>query len=309
MSTLVRITPSQVEGLLAEIRAASALTDLTETRARIEAARAWAKVHKQVKELRLDLLRVEVEALVRIVELGGVETLPARDRKPAKHLAGLTFDDRASLVAQSGVAITTAAGMVRAIWTAEDLEQERVKNKALGRALATSPDLADSEDDLQRYIKETTYRVEDVLSDLVDTYASADGGFTINDLAEDVIRAASLGSTANDPDVEEGIREVCRQAVRRAPVVKIDGTILPRFVTAKSDDGHHVRLPVENATLAHLDQMIEGRRQQLAQDEARLRELETVAARLRKAPGAGPEARIGDLIAGDLLDDAERRSA
>lgn len=304
--SLVQVTPSQLEGMLSQIRSASELTDLTEARARIEAARAWAKVHKQVKEMRLDLLRVEVEALVRIVELGGLESLPARDRKPAQYLAGLSFGDRATLVAQSGQSITTATGMVRSIWTADDLERERAKSRRLGQALATRPDLPDDED-LHRQIKESTYRVEDVLGEVLDTFTAAGVAFSINDFAEEVIHTAAIGSTALDPDVEEGVREVCRSAVRKAPVVQIDGTILPRFITAKDDAGHFFRYPVENATLAHLAQMIVGRREQLAQDAARLAELEAVEARLRSISGAEDGARIGELIAADLL--AVRRAS
>lgn len=298
MSELVKITPSQVDGLLAGIQSASSLVDLTEARARIEAARAWAKVHGQVKEMRLDLLRVEVEALVRIVELGGLETLPAKDRKAARYLAGLTAEERAQVVAQSG-GVTTAAGMVRAIWTEDDLKSERERNRFMGRALAEQPDIADDES-LRQYVRESTYRVEDVLANVLDEYTTVGEEFTVGEMAEEVIRRAAVGDAARDPDVERGMQEVCREAIRRAPIVKIEGTALPRIVTAKSESGHHIRIPVENASLAHLAQMIEGRRQQISHDRARLEELEAIEARLRAIPGASDDARIGDLLIADI---------
>ena len=304
MTQLANVTTSQLDALLGQIQAASDIADLTEARARIEAARAWARVHKQVREMRLDLLRVEVEALVRIVELGGVNELPARDRKPAKHLASLSLAERATLVAQAGESSTTAAGMVRAIWTADDLEKERARSRRLGQALATHPS-APHDADMQRLVKESTHRVEHVLGETLDAFTTAGAPFTVNDFAEEVISAAGIGSSGLDAKIEEGVREVCRAAVLKAPVISVAGTILPRFVTAQDDEGHFFRVPVENATLAHLDQMIEIRRHQLAQDAAKLDELEVVADRLRSMPGADDEARIGGLIAADLTSGRE----
>lgn len=305
MTVPMKATPAQVDGLLGNIRSASSLVDLTEARARIEAARAWAKVHGQVKEMRLDLLRVEIEALVRIVELGGIDTLPAKDRKAARHLANLTTEERASLVAASGSA-TTAAGMLRSVWLTEELEQERAANRRMGRALAEAPDLP-TDAEVQADVRRTTYAVEDVLGEMVEEFIEAGEEFTTGEFASEVIRRAALGSKAEDPDVEAGIRDVCKEAIRRQPVVKIEGTILPRFVTALSEAGNHVRIPVENALLRHLDQMCEMRREQIAQDQRRLDELEAALRRLRDVPGAKEESRIGDIVASTLI--PERASA
>lgn len=301
MSELVKVTPSQVEAILMQVRTTSSLTDLTEVRARIEAAKAWARIHKQVKEMRLDLLRVEVEALVRVVQLGGVDTLPARDRKAARYLAGLSIEERATLVARSGN-VTTATGMCRSIWTDQELHAERERSREMGRRLAEMPDLADDEA-VQSFIRESSMRAEWVLSDLIDRMTEIGEPFTVGELADELIHKAGISADiAEDPEMEEGVREACRAAIRRQPVVRFgDGTSVPRIITAFSDSGAHVRIPVENAALRHLDQMIGARRRQLEQDAAALAELEAVAARLRSLPGAADEARIGDLLAADLL--------
>ena len=296
--TLMQVESSQLDGILHSIQQASELSDLTEARARIEAARAWAKVHKQVKEMRLDLLRVEIEALVRIVELGGLETLPARDRKAAQHLASLSAGDRATLVAKAGESITTAAGMVRAIWKAQELAKHRQSAYELGLKIASGPDPLDGEE-LRRYVRESSMRVESVLTKVLDDFGHR-SEFTINELADEIIQGAAIGdAAADDPDLIEGVREVCRKAVRSAPTVMVGGTVLPRFITAKSGDAHWVRVPVENATIAHLAQMVETRREQIEADLAKLATLERALSKLRETCNSDSE-RIGDVIATDL---------
>lgn len=293
MSTLVKITTRDIDGLLDSLSRASSLTDLTETRARIEAARAWAKVHNQVREMRLDLLRVEVEALVRIVELGGLATLPARDRKSAEYLAAMTREERSRLVQQSGTS-TTAAGMCRSIFLEEELERERAFGRTKGRRFADGPPMSDG--DRVEAAKDRVAAVSAVLAEVVASYTSEDSqAFTVEDIAEDVINAAALGD-AVDPAVREGVREVCRTALRRAPVIEIDGTRLPRLITARDAEGSYVRIPVENALLSHLDEMRDLRREQLAQDSAALDALDAVARKLRSLPGAADESRIGQLV-------------
>lgn len=295
--TTLAVRPTDISAILASLRLAESIEDLQEARARIEAARAWAKVHGQVKAMRLDLLRVEVEALVRIAELGGANLLPPKDRKAAKWLSDMSPEERAALVSDSGNA-TTAAGMCRSIWTAEELETERELNRQRGRRFATTPGRPEQAD-LIRLAREHVANVSAVLSDVVDTYTDTAGrAFTVNELADEVIADAALGDL--DPAVREGVREVCRTALRRSPIVEIDGTRLPRTVTARDEDGNFIRIPVENALLAHLAEMRDLRREQLAQDQAALDVLDDIDARLRAIPGATDRSRIGDLIARSL---------
>lgn len=300
MSALVTIDTHQIEAIIGQIQAASSLTDLTEVRARIEAARAWAKVHGEVKRLRLDLLRVEVEALVRVVELGGVDMLSPRDRKPAQYLASLSLADRAALIEASGSAVTTAAGVVRACWADAAAQDEKRTRFNAGRGLANRPENV-TDEVMQAWVRERTMRVSEVLGTVLEDAINDGQPFTVAEVADAVLDAASIGMDRNDPDVEAGIRDVCRRAIQRQPVVKIDGTILPRTITAPTETGATVRIPIENATLGHFAQMIEAREQQLLADESALSDLRRAYDRLRDLPGAGAESRIGGLLAADLI--------
>lgn len=298
----IRPTGADLDTLLDSLRQASSLGDLTEMRARIEAARAWAKVHNQVKEMRLDLLKVEVEALVRVVDLGGLDTLPARDRRAASHLASLTPAERSALVEASGNA-TTAAGMCRTVWMEQELAEERAANRTRGIRFAERPTAPNG--DLVAIARARVADVSAVLANVVESHADTAGPtFTVDQMADEVINEAALGDDL-DPAVKEGVREVCRRALRQAPVVEIDGTRLPRVVTARDEAGNYIRIPVENALLSHFDDMRAMRLEQIQQDQAALEVLDGMAQKLRQIPGADDASRIGDLVAKSLL----RRSA
>lgn len=296
--SLVRVDASQIEQILHHIRSASDLEALTDARARIDAARAWARVHKRVKEVRLQLLRLEVQALVRIVELGGIDALPAGDRKAAQYLTDLSDAQRAHLIAESGNA-TTATGMVRSIWRTEELERESERLRSYGRNLAADPHFIHLDEATRRdRAAEQVYRVEEVLRDVLDARTGEGEPFTVAQVAEEIIHRATRGEI-DDPEIEEGVREVVRSAIRRGPVVFFEGLTLPRLITATTADGVYVRIPVENARLSDLAQMVDQRRDQLAQDEARLRSLSAALERLRALSHSDSE-RIGDLLLADL---------
>lgn len=286
---------SQLDEMLDQIATVQDPNTLTEVRARIEAARAWAKIHKATADLRLSLLSVEVEALVRIIELDAGDMLSQADRKAAEFLAEMSPSERENFVRGSGTA-TTAAGMVRSHLRDEELTRLRAESVAQGVAFARSPG-SPNFGDSGAY----TRNVSSVLREVVDDYTREGAPFSVAQMADGLIADAAIGD-AVDPDVAEGIREVCRKAIRSAPVVKLGDTILPRLVTARTPDGDYVRIPVENAQILHLADMVEIRREQLAQDSAALEGLESVLDRLRRLPGSADDSRIGELVKRDLME-------
>lgn len=284
---------SALNDMLRRIKGMANVDDLQEVRANTEGVKAWAKVHGRIKEIRLDLLSVEVEALVRVYELGGANTLNGSERKAAEYLASLTPEARTALVADSGN-VTTVGGMLRSIWQEQELNVRRDQMREAGIRLATRPGASGGNG-----VRSHSADVAAALSSIIDNYTTGGQPFTVEDIADDLIEESGATCHADDePTIREGVREVCRSAVRKAPVVSIDGTVLPRFVTACADDGAgFVRVPVENALLSHLDEMRALRREQLAQDQAALDRLDKAAAKLRAIPGATDESRIGALVA------------
>lgn len=281
-----------VEDALSEVRKLADGPALIEVRARIEAARAWAKVHGTLKTARLDLLRVEVGALAQIARLEQLSVLPKRDRAAAKFYASLTDEQVNDYLRDAGEAVTTANGLYQTLRRLEQLEQ-RVDR---GRHLAITPPVADCEVDPDHLVG-----IRAALADAVAAYTDEGLPFTVNEFATEVIDAAGASALLKDPALQQGVREVCRETIRRAPVLELEGTILPRTVTALIE-GQYFRIPIENALLLHLDSMREMRREQIDQDRAALDRLDRVAEKLRALPNASDHARIGDLLLESLKD-------
>lgn len=294
MSGLIEIPKArkQLDAIGVQIRNLKSVEDVNEARARVEAVKAWSKVHGHVQTLRLDLLRLEVEALVRIVELGGIDTLKGSQKSAAQWLARLTVDEREAFVAESGQSVTTAAGMVTTVKRMRDLEAQVER----GRAWASAPSAPRDAD-----IHEAARHASDLagaMSRAFEDYGPFErGSFSIEDMAEDVIERMVIdGDMGTDPKFVEGVREVCRKIVRDAPPLDIDGLPVPRFITAPSPEGY-VRIPTVNALVQHVSQNVEMKRAQVAQAQAALERLERFEVALLARPGATADSSVGDILA------------
>lgn len=280
-----------VAGLVSAIRAASSLSEARDARAKIEAARAWAKVHGEAKRLRLQILRLEVEALVRIFELGGAEIVTPREWRAAEWLAALSVRDRETLVADAPGNITTAAGLAQQLIREEgarrDWRREWKRGVAIASGEAAVPPSIDSQ---------YATNVRKSLADALDEYAEMGEPFTVSDMADEVVASLGVGGQVFDhPALREGVREVCRKAIMSAEIRDFDGVPIPRFITAVEGDTY-VRIPTMNATVGQLARMADLRREQLRQDAAALAELDNLHARL-VAAGADGDSKIAAVIA------------
>lgn len=288
--------------LTARIQALHGPAELREARAGIEAVKAWAKAHGDLRRIRLDLLRVEVDLLLRVAELDQldhVSGLSALDRKAATWLAAMTPTERERLLRESGTA-TTAAGMCRSVWLAEENQRLRRANFDVGQSRAEDPSVPNADLAIAA-ARDRIVGVHAALADVLDRHVGEGESFTIEDLADEVLQSAGTERSGIDEGILEGVREICRRAVRKTPVVKFKDTVLPRLVTTRTDDGKYIRIPVENALMSNLDDMITLRREQISADQAALAQLVSVAQRLREVPGCTDVSRIGELIALSVL--------
>lgn len=295
---------TSVDAILARINETDSVAEVTETRARTDALRAWAKAHKRIEEVRVELMRVEIHALARLVELGGEGELHNAYRGAAKWFASLDAEAR-DAVAEQYASSTTALGVARAAWAA----QQRAANVAAGWRYAQSPRVYTSdstepeipyegapEESRVSLAAERSVHTAAALSNILDGYTSDGEPFTVEQVTEELIEEAGIGFT--DPAVMEGVREAVRSAIRRAPRFEIGGYTLPRTITARAgDEEEYIRVPVQNAAVAHLDDNIALREEALRQDSKRLDHLLQIRAALGKVPGCRPESRIVDLLA------------
>jgi hypothetical protein len=300
VSAIVASQIANLEQIAEAIRATDNLGDLTEARARIEAVRAWAKVHQEVKAIRLQLLVVEVEALVRIVELGGAEQLPSRtDREVAEWLAKLSVVERADLIAKSGAA-TTASWMVRSVWRQQAEKAEKAERKRAGMEMASRPPLPDAYD--EEAITAARHRVTNlsaVIAEIAEEYMGGGRSFTVDELADEIISGSAITrEMAEDDSFREGVKEVSRRIIRTTAPLSVEGIPIPRIITVRIG-GKYQRIPVANATLAHLDADIASREEQIQHDQAKLQKMMDVRDKLSGMLTAEDDAattRIGTII-------------
>ena len=264
----------------AAINAASDAAEAFDLNSRVKMARAWAKSYGRVRELRLDLLVLEIDSLVRVWELGGADMLSGPERKAAEYLASLSPGDRAECVAASG-ASTTAVGMCRSIWSRESEEQLR----RMGRSWVPSPASEDHSEgrDISPQI------VAEAMHQLLDDYGDAGEAFTVEQMTD----AVCIDYGDAGPFVE-GVREMCRHAIRSAADEIVSGFGLPRFVTAYTPDGDYARIPTLRARMSHLRQHIGVRREQASRLAGKVAELEGSYSRLEAAWSGGGDPLIED---------------
>lgn len=269
---------------------------ITEIRARIAAAKAWAKTAGKIKEARLALLTLEVMALRRAHELGA--DLPGSDQRAAEILAGLSEPQVRELI-RTYQNVTTANGIA---WAYERDSTEREEHRIsyqLGRQFGTRATVITNE--AVDFRDHAARRVHEVIESLLDEYVETGEPFTIDDLADSLV--AHVDEPVDDA-FKDGVREMCRTAIRRQPTQMIDGTVIPKFITARTPDGGFARIPTYAASVANLDESIAMRLEQLRQDQEALRRFQEFVDRVKSIPGSAADANVGDLITATLADRA-----
>lgn len=263
--------PQQIIQLVAQATAAS---DVNDVRARVAAAKAWAKVHNKVKQVRLDLLRIEVAALKRLGELGVFDGLNAGEIEAAKWLASATDDEVETALSKAGQNVSTAAGVVR---LAKEFESIRERHDA-GYAWAKNPTVNEdgfagySDDDLDD-VRHEVPTITGVLNEIIADYTEASEPFTVDEVAEAVLSQSKIPHNKHDAAFMDGIRRACRDAVGKWVPKRLGPTVIPQFITCRIDDGKFVRIPTVNAKLPHLDDMIAIREESIQRDQDAIKRL------------------------------------
>lgn len=261
-------------------------------RDRIKLAREWARISKLAAEMHADLLRVEIRCLQRIVELGATSILRGQEARAAEFYAEQSDDEVAYLIAEYA-SCHSAVGVFRR----HQRDDVRGSAHAAGRAFASARGEYDEPDpdELEALVRSRVMSTRAALAALIE---DREGAFTISDLAQELLAEAELPgqAIAEDAAFMQGVAEVCRAAVRAAPVAVVDGIRAPRFITCTAG-ADFARVPFENATVGQLAEMVELRREQLRQDQVALSRLEGL---LETARGGGDDsAFLRDALGAD----------
>lgn len=279
---------AQVRVVLAQ---AATAADAMDVHARIQAAKAWAKAHRQLRDLRLDLLNAEVACLVRVYELGGADMLSPVEQLAARWFASMSPGERQATIRECK-SVSTAAGLYR--WHKRDglASEAREEQRDHGRADASEPSVPPEESPAARASKS----VRDVLGNLLNERTETGVPFSVEDVADDLLAATYAGDM--DEDYIEGAREIVRHAIRDTEPERIDGTLIPKLITIRTEAGY-IRIPTTSATIAHLDEWLAYRQEQAAQLVAAVDRSRKFVERVRSL-NSDPTARVGDVIAASI---------
>lgn len=276
--------------------------DVQEVRARVEAARAWAKAHKRLKEVRLELLLLEIRALVRAWELGAT-TLTPRESDVAEEYSHMSEQQIRGMISSFGSA-TTAAGLMSAA-RKKDKDAQRYADEVKGwtDGFTSNRPYPFQNEPASLGVFEYRYAqgLAQVLAETLDANTEDGEAFTIEDVVVGVETLLEIEPSDYDPAIREGLKEVARSAVRKPHLETWNGTKIPRFITTilPRTDGEHVeyvRLPVMNAKIRDLQTMIGIREEQLRQDKAALKRLQDFHTQLCQEPDVDKDSNIGDIL-------------
>ena len=259
--------------------------ELTQADKQIRLLREWAKMNGRIDELREKILWLELKALKRIGELadGSIETaktmLSGPKLKASMFFATLTDDELEKLRDKFPSAIT--AGQIITAWKKE---QDREKQQQIGREFAAGKkELLSSG---QAYVLTTddehrcwhTKTIKNAIEQLLENYAIDGVTFTIQNLADNILlNYPELNRV--DSAFREGIKEVCRAAVRDEKIDLFEQAGLPAFVTVISKEGY-VRIPIGSANKIQLQELLKLRQGQAAALNTVVKKLEKLIADL-----------------------------
>lgn len=300
----------QLQSVIGMVRSATSPEAVQDLRAKTEAVKAWAKIHKQTKGLRLDFLRIEVEALVRLVELDGLDSLTQSEADAAQFLAALSPEERDDLISGAGN-VTTAAGMVRA-WRRDKDAATKHRNETAewARRFTSNAPYAEYDENEMRLERNrrSWYHSRSRFSDVIEHYTEVGEPFTVQEIVDSFVEGTGFGEEVEGhATLMEGLREVARKAINAAPPEMWGDLTVPKVITTliPDDDGNlvFVRVPVMSAKVRDADEMVAMREEQLKQDAAALDRLRAFRDKLHET-GASPNDNIGAILLASLQSDA-----
>lgn len=297
---LERSTRDALNAVQAALDNATNADEALDVKAKLEAAKAWARTHKLIKQWRAELLAAEVAALVRVSELGGDHLLTGREAEAAQWFRDMPADDLNDWI-ETHQQVTTAVGLWRS-----HLHAERCATECQdGRDWADNPTESTREPFYDRGAAARAAR--EAITSLIEEHVEDGAPFTVAEVADEIMSGLDNGV---EP-FADGVRDMTRQALKKMPIgATLDGTMIPRTITAVRPDGHYVRIPTLNALVSQLDQAAAIKQEGIDQDIAALAKYQSFVDRVKAISGAAPASKVGDPIASTLtLDKAEAVAA
>ena len=276
---------------VASISDAGAASDAYDS---VRLAKEFARIRKIAREVRVDLLRLEIHLYRKCAQLDMLTALPTAQRAAAKFYGGATDEQIEQWVAEFGD-VTTPAAVMKRILKTDEMKQEYARY-ASGEYAAVKR-YVDDEARGEAVRAQARNMRESLASILENYYEYESQGFSVLTVAEQLCEQVGLDERSAIWGKTQGLLEVCRKAVREAPPVAIDGTNAPKFITCMdrscgnagvgSTDLGWIRVPFHSATLDQFHDMVRLREHQAEQARATADRMSLLWNRLWDAMGEG----------------------
>lgn len=248
--------------------------------ARINAARELAKMQDDVRDIRRMLMHAEVAVIIRRGELEHSKLNAWEKSAYTAFVAAGETGTRVYVDAhfeEHGKASTLGRTLLR--------EQRDEEFRAQGEEFVRDPQAHARElkengtetewsdlDAYERYIEGSREDVYSHMQSIIEAFTKTGQPFTVNEVADELIdwvgeTPSSCEVYADDIAFRDGVRRMCREAVRASTTLMFEGDRLPASVAVTADQGW-VRIPLRSVTPSDLASTIRERELQIARDQA-----------------------------------------
>lgn len=260
------VTRQALSSLAEYARTAETPAILDELSIKTRAARELADLQDDADEIRRLLMHVDVAILMRRAELG--EKLHARGVAAVKVFTDVGPERVAEFIESHGTDYGKASSLLLGLAAKIKADDEA----AHGESFALRPTYARpySEPTAEQVREQLRASLAADLHGLVAAYTELGQPFTVDQVTDDLL---DYCNDVADSDrlyrsaFRDGVRRMCREAVRNASTVRYDGKALPDAIAVYAPREGWVRIPLANATPAHLSQTISVRLEAIQRDQ------------------------------------------
>lgn len=274
--------------------------DSEKIRETYDQGRAWRSYYKTlgiVEEIRVELLQIEIICIVRLYDLGA--ELPKKVSEPmAVFFKTNGIDVNYYLKEYSN--IFTALGIYKKYIKMQDLKNAFHAGVKAGFNKDNQTDKNLSESEIKNKSMSNYYDIQAAMKRIADELSVEGKSFTVSEMADKYFDEYNKKEISEeDGAYKEGLKEVCRYALRTTKIDTVGEREAPRYVTyidSVLDEERFMRIPFEYATLDQLGHMIKFRELQLKQDSGSLENLKNILDDLLGMAGNQKTKRVGDIL-------------
>ena len=234
--------------------------DIKETMDKVKKARELAKVLEKLNEVRLDLFRIEIAAVIRASELD-------------INIKGVTKEE-SKMFQSIGNRPEEYQSLYGEVWTTSQVVWAYRRKVKIGEAKDRGRSFYKEQAAKNENHESFYYSLQDAMRIIIETASTQDKPFSTDDLYKSLIKSVKHENPETDIEAySEGVKEICRNAMRSEKILTIGEKKAPAFVTVKTDSGDYIRVPFRLSNIDQLESMIEIREEQLKQNQAALNNL------------------------------------